>query len=100
MKSKMLMLSTMALVLTLFIGQNAYADKVHEGHVVKAGDGKLTVHSKGSDKPHSHEVPKTAVITLDGKPAKLDDLKEGFHVKVTTDDKQVITKIDAHSKSK
>lgn len=73
-------------------------DKVHEGKVVKAGDGKLTMTFKGDEKKHTHDVAKDAKITLDGKPAKLDDLKEGYQVKVTMDAKHVVTKIEAHSK--
>ena len=37
-------------------------------------------------------------ITLDDKKVKLEELKEGFPVKVTFDDKFVVTKIDAKSK--
>src|SRR5262245_52643996 len=75
-------------------------DKVHEATVVKAGDGKIVLSFKGDDKKHTHDVAKDAKITLDGKEAKLDALKEGFPVKVTWDDKFVITKIDAKSKDK
>ena len=72
----------------------------HEAHVVKVADGKITLHFKGADKPHTHDVAKDAAITLDGKKAKLEDLKEDFPVKVTMDDKHVITKIEARSKDK
>jgi hypothetical protein len=75
-------------------------DKVHEAHVVKVADGKITLHFKGADKPHTHDVAKDAAITLDGKKAKLEDLKEDFSAKVTMDDKHVITKIEAKSKDK
>ncbi|WP_339688031.1 hypothetical protein [Gimesia maris] len=37
-------------------------------------------------------------ITLNDKKAKLEELKEGFLVKVTLDDKFVVTKIDAKSR--
>ena len=74
-------------------------DKVHEGTVVKAGDGKLTMTMKGEDKPHTHDVAKDAKITVDDKPAKLDDLKEGFHIKITQQGEPVV-KIEAHSKPK
>ena len=90
-----------ALALALFVSQPVCADdKAHEGKVVKASDGKLTMTFKGDEKKHTHEVAKDAKITLDNKPAKLDDLKEGYHVKVTLDAKHVVTKIEAHSKAK
>lgn len=90
-----------ALALALFVSQPVFADdKAHEGKVVKVGDGKLTMTFKGDEKKHTHDVAKDAKITLDDKPAKLADLKEGFHVKVTMDDKHVLTKIEAHAKEK
>lgn len=73
-------------------------DKLHEATVVKAGDGKITLTFKGDDKKHTHDVAKDAKITLDDKPAKLDELKEGFPVKVAWDDKFVVTRIEAKSK--
>jgi hypothetical protein len=74
--------------------------KAHEATVVKAGDGEITLTFKGDGQKHTHDVAKDATITLDGKKAKLEELKEGFPVKVTWDDKFVITKIEARSKGK
>ena len=92
--------ATMALVALAGLPLRAADDKVHEAHVVKvnAVEGNITLHFKGADKPHTHDVAKDAKITLDGKKAKLEDLKEDFSAKVTMDDKHVITKIDAKSK--
>ena len=73
-------------------------DKVHEATVVKAGEGKITLTFKGDDSKHSHDVAKDAEITLDGKKVKLEELKEGFSVKATMDDKFVVHKIEAKSK--
>jgi len=75
-------------------------DKMHEATVLQAGDGKITLTFHGDAKKHVHEVAKDAVITLDGKPAKLEELKEGFPVKVMLNDKSVISMIDAKSKKK
>jgi hypothetical protein len=90
----------MALVALAGLPLRAADDKVHEAHIVKvnAAESKITLHFKGADKPHTHDVAKDAKITLDGKKAKLEDLKEDFSAKVTMDDKHVITKIDAKSK--
>lgn len=75
-------------------------DKTHEGTVVKAGEGKLTMTMKGDTKEHTHAVAKDAKITIDGKPAHLADLKAGYHVIVTPHGDHGIVKIVAHSKSK
>src|SRR5260370_21998972 len=88
-----------ALVLAVFVAGPALADeKVHETTVAKVADGKLVLTFKGDPKEDPHEVAKEAKITLDGKPAKLDDLKAGYPVKVAMTDKHVLTKIDAQSK--
>ena len=76
------------------------ADKAQEATVVKAGDGKITLTFKGSDKQHNHDVANDAKITLNDKEVKLEELKEGVPVEVTMDDKFVIHKIEAKSKKK
>lgn len=88
----------LALVAVAALPLAAADDKAQDATVVKAGDGKITLTFKGSDKKHTHDVAKDAKITLDGKTAKLDELKEGFPAKVTMDDKSVISKIEAKSK--
>ena len=85
------------LALFLFVGQPTLAaEDTHEGTVVKAGDGKLTMTGKDG-KEHSHDIGKDVKITLDEKPAKLSDLKAGFHVTVTVHEKKHVTAIAAHS---
>ncbi len=88
------------LALALFAVKPALAHEKEEGTVVKAGEGKLVLTSKGKEKPNTREVAKDAPVTIDGKPAKLEDLKEGFHVVVTLGEKHLVTKIEAHSKIK
>lgn len=90
----------------VFLSWGAYAQaqdkKEHtlEGHIVKIDDDKLTL--VGEDKKEiTHTVPKEAKITLDGKDAKLKDLKPHTKVKVTLKeegDKHTITKIEAGMK--
>jgi len=61
---------------------------------------KITVESDKGDK-HTAEVAGDAKITLDGKAAKLSELKEGTKVKVTIkkdDGKITVLKIEASSK--
>ena len=76
----------------------AYAHEKDEGIVVKAGQGKLVLKIK--EREVTREVAKEAPVTIDGKPARLEDLKEGFHVAVALGAKHLATKIDAHSKAK
>ena len=102
MMSRISFLAAVAVALVALAGLSLLAadDKVQEATVVKAGDGKITLTFKGDDEKHTHDVAKDAKITLDDKKAKLEELKEGFPVKVTMDDKFVVTKIDAKSKKK
>lgn len=70
----------------------------HEGKVVKAEGGKLTMTDKEGKNEHTHAVPATAKVTIDGKPAKLEDLKAGSMVKVKVekqDEKLVVVSIEA-----
>jgi hypothetical protein len=74
--------------------------KTHEGIVVSASADKLVMTDNEGKKEHSHMVSTATKITLDGKPAKLADLKKGHFVKVTTtklNEKDVVTAIDARS---
>jgi hypothetical protein len=71
----------------------------HEGMVVKAGDGKLTMTNKDGKDERTHAVGPDARISCDGKECKLDELKKGYTVTVTTekkaDDSVVVTSIEA-----
>jgi Cu/Ag efflux protein CusF len=70
----------------------------HEGMVVKAGEGKLTMTDKDGKNEHTHDVAEDAKIAIDGKEAKLADLKKGAQVKVTTEkkgDKTMVVKVEA-----
>src|SRR5947209_7127568 len=74
-------------------------DHAHEGHVVKISEGKVTIVDKDK-KEHTHEVAPVAEITLDGKNAKLENLKPHMHVKLTLDERRLITKIVARTPEK
>lgn len=67
----------------------------HEGVVVKAGDGKLTMAGKDGKDEHTHDVADGAKVTIGGKAAKLGDLKKGDKIKVTTGEGKKVTKIEA-----
>jgi len=70
------------------------AGDTHSGVVVSAGAGKLTMSDKDGTNEHSHDVAANAKISCDGKECKLEDLKKGSSVKVTTKDKKAV-KIEA-----
>jgi hypothetical protein len=99
---RILSLLFIALAIVAFTSRPLLAGKemVYEVKVVTVGDGKITVIFKGEDKEYPHDLAKDAKITLDGKKAKLEDLKKGYQAKVTMDDKHLITKIEATSKGK
>ena len=90
----------LALAVAFLTGGAVLADeaKTHEGMIVAAGDGKLTMTDKDGKNEHTHAVPADTRITCDGKECKLDELKKGFAVKVTMEkkaDKEVVTRIEA-----
>ena len=67
----------------------------HSGLVMSAGKGKLTMTEKGTNKEQSYQVPATAKITIAGKAAKLEDLKKGATVTVSTDAKGAVEAISS-----
>ncbi len=69
--------------------------KTHEGRVVSTADGKLVMTDKDGQNQHSHMIPASAIITLDGKSAKLNELKKGDSVKVTTGAEGNVTAVAA-----
>jgi hypothetical protein len=85
-----------AFSLAALVGATARAaDKTHDGTVVSAIGGKLVMVDKDGKNEHSHTVGATAKVTLDGKAAKLEDLKKGDTVKVTTDEGGKVSAIAA-----
>lgn len=97
MLNRSLPLFLVALALALLVSAPIVADDMHEGKIVKAGDGKLIMTDKDGKNEHTHDVAADAKIMLDGKDVKLEDLKKGYTVKVTTKEgaKKVATRIEA-----
>src|SRR5262245_60015216 len=75
----------MAAVVAVLTPAASAQDKTHEGKVVSVAEGKLVMSDKAGQNEHTHMVPATAKVTIDGKAAKLADLKKGDAVAVTTD---------------
>ena len=60
----------------------------HEGRVVEVGAGTLTITDLAGTNQHTYTVASNAVITCDGMPCELTDLKAGDPVTVTTTTKK------------
>jgi len=76
----------MAVAVAVLARSAVAEDKTHEGTVVSVADNKLVMTDKDGKGEHSHMIDAATKVTLDGKAAKITDLKKGDHVKVTTGD--------------
>lgn len=95
-------LVALALFSTTAVAAEEQGDS-HEGKVVMAGGGKLTMTDKDGKNEHTHEVAADAKISLDGKECKLEDLQKGTAIKVTTakkGDKTVAVKVEGKKAAK
>jgi hypothetical protein len=85
-------------VLALSGGCSTPAATTHQGKVVSAGEGKLTMTDMAGGNQHTHEVTSETGISCGGKACTLADLKPGSTVTVTTGQKggqTVVSKIEA-----
>ena len=57
--------------------------EIHVGKIVSVSGNKITS-TYGEGDEHHHTLAKDAKVTCDGKESKLDDLKVGMPVRVTT----------------
>jgi hypothetical protein len=74
----------------------AWADKeekVHSGLVVSATADSLVMTDSAGKNEHAHKVGPGAAITVDGKPAKLAELKKGDKVQVALGQDGKVTRI-------
>ena len=82
--------------LILFVSVAVWAAGSHQGKVVQAGSGKLTMTSMTGDNQHTHDVAADAKITCEGEPCNLESLGAGDVISVTVDQKDgksVVTEI-------
>jgi hypothetical protein len=96
-----LVIPALALLISAPVWAADDADKsTHDGKVVSITSEKLVMTSKDG-KEHTHTLATDAKVTCDGKVCKLEDLKAGMKIRVTTkkDDKKVATRIEALDKS-
>jgi len=82
--------SVFAVVVVAALASQSWAEeKSHEGTVVSAAEGKLVMADKDGKNEHTHMIAATTSVTLNGKAAKITDLKKGDAVKVTVDSGKV-----------
>jgi hypothetical protein len=75
----------------------------HEGKVVSVNGDELTMTDETGLVQHSHQVGSNVSITVDGREARLSDLKKGQLIKVTTteqDGVNVVVSIESSRKAK
>jgi hypothetical protein len=99
----------LALALALLVGARAVADDKNkdnknqmEGKIVRIEGNKVVMTDKDGKAEHTHTLALDARITLDGKEAKLTDLKKDQMIRVTTKegDPTQAVRIDALDKNK
>jgi len=93
MKNRLVAVCLAALALALFVGVRALADDKKdskdnknqmEGKVVRIEGNKIVMTDKDGKNEHSHTLAPDARVMLDGKEAKLTDLKRDQTIRVTT----------------
>jgi hypothetical protein len=106
MQTRRILLFSVALIVTLGLRGNAFAEdatlptRVHKGTVVSiSADTLVTQGISGSKKEHTYTVAPTAAVTCETHPCKLTDLKAGEQVTITVenheDGKALATKVEA-----
>ena len=99
-------ISAGAITLALFAGsmvafaEDKSAEATHDGTVVKITSTELVMNSK-DNKEHTHTLSSATTMTLDGKDCKMEDLKAGLKIRVTTTaaDKKAVSHIEGISKN-
>jgi len=98
MTRRSLLAAVSAFALVLWFGNPSFAKDdaaAHEGTVVSVAENKLTMSGKDGKDEHTHEIGADAKVTLNGKEAKLADLKKGDKIKVTMGDDKKVAKVEA-----
>ena len=89
-----------SLLALAFAHSSAAADpQLHEGTVVSAAAGKLAIKDKAG-KDQSFAIDGATKITVNGKPGRLEDLKESMPVQVMVDDKGKVLTVATVDKDK
>jgi hypothetical protein len=97
MLNSKVMLGLVLSVFMLFVSAPLWAAGSHQGKVVEAGDGKLTMTDMAGANQHTHPVAADAKITCEGQTCDLASLQPGDVITVTLDQKDgemVVTEIE------
>jgi hypothetical protein len=103
---RVLSVSLTVLALTAFAAAQQQQANTHEGTVVSTTANKLVMKTKAEPgqpaREHAHTLAPGAKVTCDGKACKLDDLKAGEKVRVTTKagDATVAIRVEALDKQR
>jgi hypothetical protein len=90
----------MILIATVSVQVATAADPLlHEGTVVSAAAGKLAIKDKAG-KDQSFAIDGATKVTVNGKPGRLEDLKESMPVQVMVDDKGKVLTVSTVDKQK
>jgi len=107
---RVLPLALVAVALALFLAAPALSEdkpagakadaSTHEGKVVSAAGTKLIMTDKDG-KEHTHTLAADAKVSVDGRNAKVEDLRPGMRIRVTTDKGNVgvATRVEGIDKS-
>jgi hypothetical protein len=98
MYASLFQVAVLSSVLALSGGCARSAADSHQGKVVEAGSGKLTMTDAAGGNRHTHDISSEVTITCAGRPCALAELKPGATVTVTTEAKDsttTVTKIEA-----
>lgn len=105
MTRRSVLFSMLAGVVALSLTIPAFAaEKSHDGKVVSVAagkegkDGKLVMTDAEGKKEHSHAIGSKVKITLNNKAAKLEELKKGDAITVTTGEGDAVVSVKATRK--
>ena len=87
MWKRFLLVGVSLIALVLFVSVPEGAASSHQGKVVEAGKGKLTMTDMEGNNQHTHDVSADAKVTCEGQPCNLDSLQAGDAITVTLDKK-------------
>jgi hypothetical protein len=102
MDSRLVRVAVLSAVLALSGGCARSAGDSHQGKVVEAGNGKLTMTDAAGGNRHTHDISSEVTITCAGRPCGLADLKPGATVTVISEareGKTQVTKVEAQEAS-
>lgn len=87
-----------AITVVFFWATIVSAADTHQGKVVEASAGKLTMTDMAGKNQHTHDISSDTMVSRDGKAAVLTDLKAGDTVTITMEkkgEKPAVTKVEA-----